>query len=387
MNNKATLLKVLFYYDVPQLILVGDENEDIYLCILFDDEDMLYSGIRISPGRLGKFLRSEIDLRDLYLHPEDDRYVHVSCDEGGFYILERIQGIPEEEKLPEYGFTLPHQLEQDEQRLLQDLARYRHPIVKLGVSDVYNNHTIPLVDLAEIGTRYQKLITRTQRKLGSPTEDPETELVVYGMQAASFNLLMYVNSEFELFSSPVDSALDLVGQLLSYDSPESFKSKIQDIRGHALKSLRVFLEYLVEHNYSLKYQWMSKMNSGVNYPKFDRMKLQEAYSILQETQELERVLVDVSGRITAASSENGTWTIKSSGRKPISGRCETPSLLDGVVIKKAIYEIKYEEIITFDIASVKDKVERMLLEITLKADQDSEQSQDAKSETPTQLLL
>ena len=79
--------------------------------------------------------------------------------------------------------------------------------------------------------------------------------------------------------------------------------------------------------------------------------------------------------------------MKSSGRKPISGRCETPSLLDGVVIKKAIYEIKYEEIITFDIASVKDKVERMLLEITLKADQDSEQSQDAKSEIPTQLLL
>lgn len=363
MNKKATLLKVLFYYDVPQLVLVGDENKNTYLCILFEDDKMLYSGIRISQARLDTLFRGETDLRDLYLSPEDGNFVIVACREDGFVITERMHGVPDEDMLPSYGFELPSPLDEDDQALLADLANYRHPIVKLGISDVNDSHTIPLTHLAELGSKYQRLVSSLQKKLQPSIDAPGAALMVYGMQAASFNLLMYVNSELELFFSPVDHTLNKIGELLSYESPETFRASIGDLRGHALKSLREFVGFLVENDYSMKYRWMSNKESGVAYPKFDRKRLQTAYDILQETQELERVYVDVIGQITKASSVgSGEWTIRPIQGKPISGKSEPASMLEGVTIN-GMYRIRYEEISKTDIVSVKDKIEKVLVEI------------------------
>lgn len=364
MNKKVTLLKVLFYYDVPQFILVGDENGNTYLCILFDDDNMLYSGIRISQSRLDTFFRGETDLRDLYLSPEDECFVIVSCEEDSFVITDRRLGVPEEEMLPDYGFELPSPLDKDEQELFADLAIYRHPIVKLGVSDANDSHTIPLTHLAELGSRYQRLVTNLQKKLQPCKDAPGASLMVYGVQAASFNLLMYVDSELELFFSPVDHTLSKIGELLSYESPETFRAKIEDLRGHALKSLREFIGFLVENDYTMKYRWMSNKESRAVYPKFDRVRLQTAYNILQETQEHEKVYGEVTGQITKASSVgSGEWTIRPSQGKPISGRSEPASMLEGVTINGE-YRIKYEEIIKSDVVSVNDKIEKILVEIS-----------------------
>ena len=81
------LIKILEFYDVPQLFLAADKFGAKYICMMvrFDREiGFQYLSVQISDERLDAFLSGKLDLRYLYLNPEV---------EDEFYILHRDSGI------------------------------------------------------------------------------------------------------------------------------------------------------------------------------------------------------------------------------------------------------------------------------------------------------
>lgn len=77
--RKLSLIQILEYYDVPQILTAADVTGTRYLCTLFEktSEGYDYLGVQISEPRLMAFVGGQLDLRDAYLHPEVDNALYL----------------------------------------------------------------------------------------------------------------------------------------------------------------------------------------------------------------------------------------------------------------------------------------------------------------------
>ena len=102
MENVLRIEKILDFCDVPQLFVARDAFDTLYLCLLYEDELLCrYTGIRISARRLEDFLSGGIDLRSLFIHPENKHEYFDVVFQTGQYQHERLteKSLPED-KLP-----------------------------------------------------------------------------------------------------------------------------------------------------------------------------------------------------------------------------------------------------------------------------------------------
>ena len=103
-----TLIQTLEFYDVPQIISAVDATGTRYLCTLYNQTEsgFMYLGAQISEPKLNAFIGGQLDLRNVYIHPEV---------ENALYIVEAKQSRLEavtvldpqevsEEMLPEAGY-------------------------------------------------------------------------------------------------------------------------------------------------------------------------------------------------------------------------------------------------------------------------------------------
>lgn len=63
---KLTVIKKLYYYDIPTLLICEDESQYHYLFVLLDEEEQNYIGIKTNSEEAGNFLSSKVDLRTLF---------------------------------------------------------------------------------------------------------------------------------------------------------------------------------------------------------------------------------------------------------------------------------------------------------------------------------
>lgn len=105
--RKLIAKNILEFYDVPQLFVATDAMDINYLCVLYSQENSCeYLAVQISALRLRAFLAGDIDLRNLYLHSEQDDtlyHVTVSNEQISADRLMRVEDITEE-MLPAPGF-------------------------------------------------------------------------------------------------------------------------------------------------------------------------------------------------------------------------------------------------------------------------------------------
>ena len=66
------MIHTLEFYDVPQIIVATDAMGTHYLCTLFSQrgDGYEYLGAQLSEPRLMAFVGGQLDLREVYLHPE-----------------------------------------------------------------------------------------------------------------------------------------------------------------------------------------------------------------------------------------------------------------------------------------------------------------------------
>lgn len=104
--TKLILDRILEFYDVPQILVAKDSFGTQYMCLLFDDEaECRYTGIKVSSSRLDDYLGGKVDLRTLYVNPENDgEYFNVSYVCNHYELMPYdVKDLPEE-RLPENGF-------------------------------------------------------------------------------------------------------------------------------------------------------------------------------------------------------------------------------------------------------------------------------------------
>lgn len=108
METKLTLNQMIDYCDVPQLFTARDTFDTLYLCLLYNDSpECLYTGIRLSSKRLSEFMNGKLDLRYLFLYPEQSgEYFDISFHHNEYHMKKLSECILSEDKLPTEGYYI-----------------------------------------------------------------------------------------------------------------------------------------------------------------------------------------------------------------------------------------------------------------------------------------
>lgn len=107
MENKLRLIRIIEYYDVPQLFIAEDDNGVCYLCQLYDVEEngeLKIIGVTVSVGKLNEFVKGHVDLLTMFTSPElEDSIFLIHIKEDGIY-AERYNGVLDSSMLPDEGY-------------------------------------------------------------------------------------------------------------------------------------------------------------------------------------------------------------------------------------------------------------------------------------------
>ena len=103
MNLKV--IKYLYYYEVPTLILCRDEWQSNFLFVLLDDEKLLYIGKKVNAEETIFFLNGEKDLRALFETSASNYYIGI-FENGQTFTADICTGIINDDMLPAEGLIL-----------------------------------------------------------------------------------------------------------------------------------------------------------------------------------------------------------------------------------------------------------------------------------------
>ena len=88
--KKLKIIKILEYYDVPQLFIAEDVLGVRYLCQLYKVEEngeLKVIGVVVSKDRLDDFVKGYIDLLTMFTSPElEDPIFHVYVKDDGYML-------------------------------------------------------------------------------------------------------------------------------------------------------------------------------------------------------------------------------------------------------------------------------------------------------------
>lgn len=105
--EKIRIVRILEYYDVPQLFVAEDAIGMKYLCQLYDiaeDGELKVFGVAVSSSKLNDFIEGHIDLLDMFTFPETENSLfNILMNKKDIY-AEPCSSIPDPSILPEKGY-------------------------------------------------------------------------------------------------------------------------------------------------------------------------------------------------------------------------------------------------------------------------------------------
>ena len=111
MKSSNKILKIdsiLEYYDNPQLLTARDAFDTLYLCLLYDDFPACkYTEIRISSHKLNELFAGDIDLRSLFVNPENENESKIHLDLCSLEIYTRDEVEDTNDESSEYTSNQP----------------------------------------------------------------------------------------------------------------------------------------------------------------------------------------------------------------------------------------------------------------------------------------
>lgn len=103
MNLKV--VKQLYYYEIPTLLICEDEKQFNYLFVLLDEETEEYIGHKVDAEHSGKFLSGELDLRTVF-NDKISRFLKGSFINQNELEVEDYTGVVSDDIFPDPGLIL-----------------------------------------------------------------------------------------------------------------------------------------------------------------------------------------------------------------------------------------------------------------------------------------
>lgn len=369
MKQIIKIERILEYYDVPQVFVGTDIFCAKYLCMLYNDEtEFKYVAVYISPKQLNKYLKTEIDLRQIFLTPEmSESYFEIVYSNNDFEIIAQRNGTIPENMLPEEGFY-NNSNEDIDNSLIADTYSLNRPVTYIGFEDPINSPTIEVPILAQALKHYQSLVSHCYTKIDGKQGDADPRLRAYLAETGSFNIRMYAESTLDVFhNSRMEKTFSVIDDILNFQNEDELRDKLQELKGHTVGSYKNLITLLVENKLSLKYKWVSSsrgsghkaINRYINIENINRI-----YNVLKESNELENEIREFNGCFTKIDINTGAWKLYDHDiRKSFSGITELKDLISGITVSTVFYKITCQEILEFNNVNAGEKITYKLLSV------------------------
>ena len=341
MMRKLRIIRILEYYDVPQLFIAVDAIGVRFLCLLYniaDDGELKIIGVTVSTDRLNDFVKGHIDLLTMFTLPEmESSLFHVHMKEEGIF-AEQYIGTLDPSMLPDEGYFYNDSLNENEEMLIRASATNK-PVIRLAFETPQNRHDMDVRCLSAALVHFQSLVDNSYRKLYKDETNTNSTLRVTTFLAASFDVELISDEDLDVFGqSKLGQTFDVIQRLFS-NSSDNVIETLRSLKGFAANSFRNFLEVLLDNDMSINLKWVfSTLDSEVHQSQVEKAQLQALHEIVTNNSELGTEEVTFEGSFTSAST-NGKWSFRPAEGKEIKGDSEDSSLMSGVTIAEKTYRI------------------------------------------------
>lgn len=123
--KKLKLIRILEYYDVPQLFIADDASGIHYLCLLYnieDDGELKTIAVSVSPSRLNEFIKGHIDLLSVFSNPETGYSLYdIKMKEDALY-AHRFSNRLSQSMLPDEGYYFNESSNENDTNIYSELT-------------------------------------------------------------------------------------------------------------------------------------------------------------------------------------------------------------------------------------------------------------------------
>ena len=344
---------------MPELFIAKDEVDTNFICMLYEiiDNNPNYFATAISPKRISKFVKGEIELRTIITEPEITEWYNFEINANGIFASKiEFDKIPEKH-LPDKGFFLNDEII-DNSLITEEVFQKNNAVVHLAVSDEFDDFGADTDDLADIFKLYSVILENCfkkgveEHKIKGKSKKGVIIPMNYKLRAfnssrASFNVHLYSKSQKDLFGNCIiEFGLEKIDQILSeYKTEDELITKLRSVKGHTINSFTKLLKKIIDEKLKIKHKWFSPNQKSIHYHTLDFNKAEKLYAILNKTEGLTEEIREFVGVFVQADVERGTWRIKSSDDgKEYSGQA-IPDELKGITLDTVKYKLSCQEII------------------------------------------
>lgn len=330
---KIIVQQILEFYDEPQLYTAKDEFGALYLCLYSAIEDRYdCTAVKITPHRLAQYMAREVDLRSIYLNPEDGAYFSVtSPDDETLEINPLPADYLTEERLPAEGFYFFGDFSAEDEALIMETQEQGKRVYHLGVADESNSHSISPRVLAKILSGFEGtiegIVTSYHKKQTVP-------LQLFATSAASFNLHFTIGDKLDWFGqSNIDFALRRFEEILAAENVAKLKSLTNDLKVGTVQKIKEFVDVLKENDYLLKSRWIDAEGCKTGKARIARNQIAHIQEILSSAEILEEKEAIFEGFFEAVSLKNSSWTLQlANSSRSVGGKAPEKNLLKSIVM-------------------------------------------------------
>lgn len=340
--RKLRIIRILEYYDVPQLFIAEDAIGMRYLCQLYDieeDGELKIIAVALSIDRLNDFVKGHIDLLSMFRNPEmEDSIYMVQMKEDGIF-AERYVGDLSEEMLPDEGYFYNDSLNENEEMVARASATNK-PVIRLAFETPQNRHDMDARCLSAALVHFQSLVDNSYKKLYKEENNTNSTLRVTTFLAASFDVEFVADENLDMFGqSKLGETFEIINKLFSNISDDVVET-LRNLKGYAANSYKNFLEVLLDNDLSINLKWVfSTLDGEVHQSRVGKTHLQTLHEIVTNNSELGTEEVIMKGCFTAANTVNGKWSFQPSVGKEMKGDSEDNSLMFGITLLDKQYSI------------------------------------------------
>lgn len=372
MGKQLNISQILVYYDFPEIFLAKDIIGTNYICLLVDVQDgkTSYISTSLSTTRIIEFINGKVDLRDIFLYPEENEWFFFNQIDKNIDAEIWEQSSLPEEFLPDPGFLYYKQL-QGEELILNEALDKNNAIIHLAVSDSNDNYSIDANNLGDIVKLYQSIIENSFKKVlieknfkdkKAAFIPPNYVLRAFSSSYSSFNLHFYSTSQIDLFGNTlIEFGLAKFDEIIGeFENDEILISSLRTVKGHTISSLKKLVKKLIDNDIKIKHKWFAPNQNFVHLTTIDKTKAQKLFDVLNLAEELEEEKRSFIGYFVQVDAEKGTWRIYNfEDQKEYSGEAKG-DILKGVTVMTINYKVECLEVVEELKVSEKEKVNYIL---------------------------
>lgn len=361
--RKLRIIRILEYYDVPQLFIAEDAIGVRFLCLLYDianDGELNIIGVTVSADKLNDFIKGHIDLLTMFKYPEVEGAIyHVYMREDGIF-AEHFRSTIDSSMLPDEGYFYNDTLNENEEMIAR-ASTTNKPVIRLAFETPENRHDMDVRCLSAALVHFQSLVDNSYRKLYKEETSINSTLRVTTFLAASFDVEFVSDESLDMFGqSKLGQTFDVIQRLFSTTS-EDVIDTLRNLKGFAANSFRNFLEVLLDNDLSINLKWVfSTIDNEVHQSRVEKSQLQTLHEIVTNNSELGTEEIVFEGFFSSANT-NGKWSFKPIEGKEIKGDSEDTSLMSGVTIAEKPYKIVCNAQKSLNETTLKEKIKYTLI--------------------------